>query len=106
MTFWYFLVSQKLTQISIFDLKYSTYPYISIAHSIRLKLRFLFLFLKVKSDHFSRFYEHFSDFLLVACGDTAVEHEKSNLDWKILGLSFENKNCVKACEICDPTKLV
>ena len=63
-------------------------PRISIAHSIRLELAVIFLFLKVKSDHFSTLYEHFSDFLPVACGDTAVEHEKSNLDWKILGLSF------------------
>ena len=43
---------------------------ISLAHSIRLDLKFLFLFLKVKSDHFSRFYGHFSDFSPVACGDT------------------------------------
>jgi len=31
---------------------------------------------------------HFSDFLPIAYGNTAVEHEKSNLDRKILGLSF------------------
>ena len=42
--------------------KYSIYPRISIAHSTRLELKFLFLFLKVKSDHSSRFCVHFSDF--------------------------------------------
>ena len=41
-------------------------PEITIAHSIRLVFLRLFLFLKVKSDHFSRFYGHFSDFSPVA----------------------------------------
>ena len=39
-----------------------------------------FPFLKVKSDHFPRFYGHFSDFSPVACGDTLTS---SSWTWKI-----------------------
>ena len=60
--------------------KYSIHPRISIAHLIRLELSFLFLFLKVKSDHFTRFYGNFSDFSPVACGDTL---KSSCWTWKI-----------------------
>ena len=45
--------------------KYSIHHSITIAHSIKLELNFLFLFLKVKFDHFWRFYGHFSDVSLV-----------------------------------------
>ena len=55
---------------------------------IRLDLKFLFLFLKVKSDHFSRFYGHFSDFSLVCritrtCQNDEIAIESS----KMLGWS-------------------
>ena len=68
--------------------KYSIYHQITIAHSIRLELSFLFLFLKVKSDHFSRFYGHFSDFSLVCritriCQNDEIAIESS----KMLGWS-------------------
>ena len=53
---------------------------LSIAHSIRLDLKFLFLFLKVKSDHSWRFCGHFSDFSPVACGDNL---KPSRWTWKI-----------------------
>ena len=81
------------TQMSFFDRKYSIYPRISIAYSIRLELSFLFLFWKVKSDHFSRFYGHFSDFSLVCritriCQNNEIAIESS----KMLGWS-SNRFC-------------
>ena len=67
--------------------------YITIAHSIRLVFLRLFLFLKVKSDHFSRFYGHFSDFSLV-CRITRIcqNNEMAIESSKMLGWS-SNKFC-------------
>jgi len=58
-----------LTRMSICDRKKLIYSYITIAHSIKLKLEVIFRFLKVKSYHFLRFYGCFSDFWRVAYGD-------------------------------------
>ena len=59
----------------------------TITHSIRLELNFLFLFLKEKFDHFWRFYDHFSDVSLVykitriwQNNEIAIEHSKM-LGW-------------------------
>ena len=68
--FAYFWQSSIIHKCHFLTGKYSIHPRISIAHSVRLELSFLFLFLKVKSDHFTRFYGNFSDFSPVACGDT------------------------------------
>ena len=80
------LLVRVLTQMSIFDLKIFNFSRISIAHSIRLELYFILLFLKVKSDHSWRFYGHFSDSSPVACGDTLTS---SSWTWKI---EFWQKN--------------
>ena len=72
------------TNVNFWPDKYSIYPEITIAYSIGLKLNFLFLFLKVKSDHFSRFYGHFSDFSFVCritriCQNDEIAIESSKM---------------------------
>jgi len=81
----------EFTQISIFESKILIFQVVFFARWIRLALAVIFQFCWVSTDHFRSRCGHFSDFSPVACGDTlnpAVEHEKSNFDRKILGLSF------------------
>ena len=78
------LRSQNLTQMSIFDLKIFNLPLNNYSSFDQARFLRLFLFLKVKSDHFSRFYGHFSDFSLVCrimrtCQNNEIAIESSKM---------------------------